>query len=162
LSGIKSAALSSKTARSILDDAAIVRELFINDKWDGLVRAYLFKKPDGSLVLAAWRREGSSELRLPLAALRVIDLFGNESEIKDRITLRPQPTYAMFPAGSESTLIRSLERTSPIYEDAPESAWKREFSFFLDVGNEDDEKAAGYACEGGKLVGPIDSSYHTE
>jgi len=161
LFGIKSAALSAKTVRTLLTDATIVRELFINDKWDGLVRAYLFKKPDGTLLLCAWRREGSSELRLPMPATSVMDLFGNVIEAKDRLTLRPDLVYATFPAGSEAQLLRALERTSPIYEDAPESAWKRDFSFFLDVGDEADESAAGYVCEGGKLIGPIDSHYHT-
>jgi hypothetical protein len=162
LFGLKSAAISARTVRSLLADATPVRELFINDKWDGLVRAYLFRKGGGELLLCVWRREGTSEMPMPVKPVKLIDLFGNELPVGDRVTLRTSPTYVIFPAGSEAELIKGLERTSPIYEDAPESVWKREFNFFLDVGDEADEKRAGYACEGGKLVGPIDSHYHTE
>ena len=58
LFGIKPAAISAKVARAIFDKTTFVRELFLNDRSDGLARAYLFQRDDGKLLLAAWRREG--------------------------------------------------------------------------------------------------------
>jgi hypothetical protein len=118
-------------------------------------------------MLAMWRREGSSVLPLPVSPESVTDLFGNKVDVpvvegSARITLRPDPQYIVFAGVTPEALVKALQRTSAIYEDAPESAWKRGFTFLLDVGDEADEKAAHYACENGKAIAPIDSYYNNE
>lgn len=160
--GIKPAALSAKTARAMLAGAAPVREVFLDDRVSGLARAYLFQRGDGRLVLAAWRREGASELALTIAPESVVDLYGNAIAATDRLQLTPEPRWAVFAAQPVDTLVKALERASVAYEDAPESAWKRAFDFRLDVGDAADEAAAGYVAERSQAIGPIDSWYHNE
>jgi hypothetical protein len=162
LTGLKPAAISAKTVRAIIDGTTFVKEVFLNDRDDRLSRGYLFKRPDGKLLLAAWRCDGESVLPLPIAPESVIDTFGNAQPTGRELTLRPAPLYAIFPAGNVDGLAKALERAPLRFKDAPESAWKGNFTFQLDVGNAADESAAGYKCDNGKLVGPIDSHYHTE
>jgi hypothetical protein len=161
---LKPAALSVKTVQTTLKDAQFVRELFLNDRRDGLSRAYLFKQPDGKLILAAWRREGACSLQLKSRPDQIVDAFGNSTQPGSNpvVTLRPSPQYIVFAAMDASQLARQIERATLEYEDAAESAWKRQFTFYLDVGDAEDEKAAQYSVTQGRLVGPVDSYYHTE
>ncbi|GDY20764.1 hypothetical protein LBMAG56_21100 [Verrucomicrobiota bacterium] len=160
--GIKPAALSARTVRTLLNGAQFIREIFLNDRRDGLARAYLFRQADGKLLLAAWRREGSSVLPLTVKPDAVLDTFGNPLASSADITLRPAPLYATFSGIEIGALVKQLERAPLRYDDAPESAWKREWTFYLDVGDPADEQAANYSAPGSQLVGPIDSHYHTE
>lgn len=168
LTGLKPAAVSAKVVMSLIEKTEFVQEAFLGDRDERLSRAYVFKRPDGKIVLAAWRREGESTLPLPAVPESVTDAFGNSvaatvgASGSPEITLRPAPLYAVFPATDAGAFCRTLERTVLRFQDAPESAWKGGFSFQLDVGNSADEAAAQYKCEGGRLVGPIDSYYHTE
>ena len=161
---LKPAALSVKTVQGMLREAQFDRELFLNDRRDGLSRAYLFKKPDGKLILAAWRREGSCSLQLTTHPELIVDAFGNSTPAGSdgTVTLRPSPLYIVFGATDATTLARQIERTALNYDDAAESAWKRQFTFYLDVGDAGDEKAAQYNVTQGRLVGPVDSYYHNE
>ena len=161
--GIKPAALAAKAARAMLDDAAFIREVFLVDRWDGLTRAYLFALKDGRMVMSAWRRHGTSRLRLPATAEKVLDVFGNAVTVgADGLALHAAPHYVIFSAQDANALARQLERAPLEYEDAPESAWKRAWSFYLDVGDEADEKAAQYAATDARLAGPLDSNYYND
>ena len=165
--GIKPAALSARTVKALLHGAQFVRELFLNDRRDGLARAYLFRQSDGKFLLAAWRREGSSVLPLPVKPEAVFDTFGNAvtpvaGPAGAEIKLQPAPLYVRFAAGEADALVKRLERAPLRYDDAPESAWKREWTFHLDVGDAADEKAANYTAPASRVVGPLDSHYHTE
>ncbi len=161
---IKPAAIATKTVSTLMKDATIVREVFLNDRCDGLARAYLFKRPDGTLLLASWRREGTSVLPFTTRPDAIYDTFGNSVDAGEspQLTLRPAPQYALFSNSDATTLIRQLERAVIVYDDAPESAWKTQFSFYLDVGDAEDEKAAQYAATESHLVGPVDSYYFSE
>jgi len=161
---LKPAALSVKTVQFTLKDATFVRELFLNDSGNGMTRAYLFKRPDEKLLLAAWRREGASTLSLASRPEFILDAFGNRVPLDSdgTVTLRPSPQYLQFAETNPAVLIRQLERGTLNFEDAPESAWKRQFTFHLDVGSLDDEKAASYRSTESRVVGPIDSNYHTD
>jgi len=163
---IKPAALAAKTVRTTLAECDFRREIFLTDRRDGLSRAYLFRRRDGKLLVCAWRREGTVELPLPVRPEAVLDLFGNAQAVPagagSVVVLRPALQYMVFPAGDENDLTRRLERTPLRYADAPESVWKQKFRFLLDVGDPADEKAAGYSVTDSRLVGPVDSHYHTE
>jgi hypothetical protein len=161
---IKPAALSTKTVSTLMKDATIIGEVFLNDRWDGLTRSYLFKQPDGKLLLAAWRREGSSVLPFMTKPDAVYDTFGNSVDLggSPQLTLCPAPQYAIFSNIDATALIKQLERAVITYDDAPESAWKTQFTFHLDVGDSEDEKAANYAVTDARLVGPVDSYYYSE
>lgn len=161
---IKPAAVSTKTVSALLKGVTIVREVFLNDRSDDLTRSYVFKRPDGKLLLAAWRRSGSSILPFLTKPEMIIDSFGNTLPIESspQLTLRPAPQYVVFFNIDANTLIKQLERSVLVYEDAAESAWKNQFTFHLDVGDPEDEKAAGYSVTDGRLVGPIESSYFSE
>ncbi|MDA1141699.1 MAG: NPCBM/NEW2 domain-containing protein [Planctomycetota bacterium] len=161
--GVKPAALTIKPLRSLLFDAEPVREVFLNDQWDRLSRAYLFKKADGRLVLAAWRLEGESNLPLAVRPENIIDLFGNPisaGQDKLQIPLDAQLRLLLYPRMDSEALLKSLERTNLEFKDAPESQWKRSFTFHLDVGNSEDEKAAAYVATDSRIVGPVASNYH--
>lgn len=163
--GYKPSALAGKTAAEMLADATALRELFLLDRRDGLARAYLFRKPDARFVLAAWRTEGRSRLRLPAGVEAVFDVFGNREAPDPQapaVELHGAPHYIVFPAGDAEALIRRLERAPLDYDDAPESAWKRAWSFYLDVGSAADEAAARYACPDGRSVGPLASFYQND
>ena len=163
LFGIKPAALTAKTVRGILAQTTFVREVFLGDRWVGLARGYLFRRPDKGLVLAAWRREGTSTLTLPAGAGLVRDQFGNVvAPVTGTLALTPQVHYIEFAGVEPEALARQLERQPLGYEDAVESAWKRGFVFHLDVGEAADERAAGYRSTGSRLVGPLDSNYHND
>ncbi len=163
--GIKPAAIAARTVRSFLLDAAFESEVFLADRWDGLTRACLFRRRDKKLVLAAWRRHGHSRLTLPVMPESVQDAFGNPvivNRSKPEVTLHGAPHYFIFSNTDSSALARQLERTPLEYDDAPESEWKRRWTFFLDVGDEVDEKRAAYKATKGRTVGPIDSYYHND
>ena len=165
--GIKPAAIAARVTRQTLDSATFLREVFLSDRWEGLSRGYLFQTAEGRILLAAWRREGQSVLTLPAPALSVIDSFGNavtpaSGPDGKTVILGVDPLFVLFDARDGASLAQALERRSLQYDDASESAWKRAFTFHLDVGNPEDEKAADYAIAGGRLVGPIDSFYHNE
>ena len=161
---IKPAAISTKTVSSLLKGATIVREVFLNDRSDDLTRSYVFKRPDGKLLFAAWRREGSSILPLMTKPDMILDSFGNTLAVESspRLTLRPAPQYVIFSNIDANSLIKQLERSVVVYDDAAESAWKNQFTFHLDVGDPEDEKAAQYSVTESRLVGPIESSYFSE
>jgi hypothetical protein len=166
LTGLKPAAISAKVVHATIADAEFVQEAFLGDRDERLSRAYVFKRPDGKILLAAWRCEGESILTLPAAPESVIDAFGNavtplRGASGPLVTLHPAPIYAVFSAGDAGLFARALERSVLQFQDAKESAWKGGFAFQLDVGNEADEAAAHYKCDG-RVVGPIDSYYHTE
>ncbi|HUW30702.1 MAG TPA: NPCBM/NEW2 domain-containing protein, partial [Planctomycetota bacterium] len=162
--GVKPAALAGRTARDMLEDGSFIREIFLVDRWDGLSRAYLFRRPDGKLVLSAWRRHDTARLRLPDSAEQVLDVFGNTVAVQkqDGLTLNAAPHYVLFGATDPAALARQLERTPLDYVDASESAWKRTWTFFLDVGSEPDEKAAQYSSTKSRLVQNVDSFYHND
>ena len=163
--GIKPAAIAARTARTMLSDAAFEREVFFVDRWDGLTRAYLFRRPDKKLALAAWRRSGQSHLKLPVVPESIQDAFGNPvilNSSKPEVTLHGAPHYIVFPDTDSAALARQLERTPLEYEDAPESEWKQRWTFFLNVGDEADEKRTGYKTTKSRNVGPIDSYYHND
>ncbi|HYG75477.1 MAG TPA: NPCBM/NEW2 domain-containing protein [Planctomycetota bacterium] len=161
---LKPAALSVKNVQLQLKDAKFIRELFLDDRSTGLARAYLFSRPDGKLLLTVWRCEGSSTLRLSQRPEQIFDAFGNQipQGSEPTLTLRPSPQYIVFPAGDSAALARSIERGALTYDDTPESAWKRQFTFHLNVGNAEEEKAANYEATQSRLVGPVESSYHTD
>ncbi len=163
--GIKPAAISAKVVRALFDKTTFVRELFLNDRSDALARAYLFQRDDGKLLLAAWRREGSSSLSLPAVPESVTDSFGNAVKIDspaNSVTLKPAPRYILFGKADATLFAKNLERGAVRYDDAPESAWKQRFTFTLDVGNPDDERTANYSTTHSRLSAPIDSSYHND
>ena len=162
--GIKPAALAGRTAREMLEHSEFIREVFLVDRWDGLSRAYLFRRPDGKLVLSVWRRHEAARLRLPESAEQVLDVFGNAVAVQKQegLALHAAPHYVLFAATDPVALARQLERTPLDYDDAPEAAWKRTWSFFLDVGSEADEQAAQYAATKSRLVENVDSFYHND
>jgi len=163
---IKPGALTAKAVRRTLDGCTFLREVFLADRRDGLSRAYLFRRADGRVLLCAWRREGTAELPLPIRPEAVHDVFGNNVSLPPgptpALTLRPAVQYVRFPPGKDADLAKRLQRTPLRCRDAPESAWKQRFTFYLDVGDPADEKAAGYAAPGSRVVGPVDTYYHTE
>ena len=163
--GFKPGALAGKTAAALLADSVPVREAFLIDRRDGLARAYLFRKPDGHLILCAWRLEGQSRLRLPIAPEEVLDVFGNREPLDPNapaMTLHGAPHYLVFKAGDADALLKQIERSPLDYEDAPESGWKRAWTFYLDVGDAADEKAAQYTCTESRIAGPVSSCYHND
>ena len=179
--GIKPAAVSAKVVKAMIEGTEFVQEAFLGDRDERLSRGYVFKRADGKIVLAAWRCEGESTLPLPAVPESVVDAFGNVVDASKgasgfpEVTLRPGPVYAVFPPADAREFARTLERSVLRFADAPESGWKGGFTFQLDVGNPVDEAAAHYRCEyftntwwmpwsgaGGRLVGPIDSFYHTD
>ena len=162
LLGVKPAALAARTARNMLADSTFAREVFLVDRWDGLARAYLFRRKDGRMVLAAWRRHGTSRLRLPKTVETVLDTFGNEISPAADLTLHGAPHYLIFPPGDPEAIARELERSPLDFDDAPESAWKRSWTFFLDLGDPADEKAAQYAVTDARLEQGVDSHYHND
>ncbi len=169
LLGLKPAALAAKTVRAQLDGAEFVQEIALNDRQDGVARAYLFRRPDQRLVLAAWRREGESRLPLATAPAAAWDIFGNRVTLAagvagapSQVVLRPDLLYLEYSGVTAETLSRQLTRTPLGYEDAPESAWKAALTFHLDVGDAADEQAAGYSATQSRVVGPVDSRYFTD
>lgn len=167
LHGLKPAALSVRAVRAALESAKLVREIFLNDRWEGLARAFLFKASDGSSILVAWRCEGRSLLLLPAAPDRAQDAFGNALELaasegRTALPLNEAPVFAYFKAQPPEELARKLEDSPVRFEDAAESAWKQQVVFHLDVGNEAEERAANYSATDARLVGPLDSHYHSE
>ena len=164
LLAVKPAALAAKAVRGMLGNTEFAGEVFLNDRRDDIARCYLFQRPDGKLVMAAWRREGESRMTLPVAPEQAVDIFGNALVPPQGcdIALTPEPRYAVFSGVPADDLARALTRTPLRYEDAPESAWKAKVSFHLDVGDPPDEAAAGYAAAGSRVVGPLDSYYHTD
>ncbi|HEY8666942.1 MAG TPA: NPCBM/NEW2 domain-containing protein, partial [Tepidisphaeraceae bacterium] len=167
LTGLKPAAVSVKTVVQMVENSEFLREVFLSDRNEGMSRGYLFKRPDGKILLTAWRKEGESTLTLPANPVEVIDTFGNklapaQAAKGPEITLRPAVTYATFNAMDVAELAKGLERRPLHFADAPESLWKSDIAFHLDVGDPADEALAQYKSTGSRLVGPIDSYYHTE
>ena len=164
--GLKPAALAARTARELLAKSSFVREVFLVDRRDGLARAYLFRRPDQTLLLSVWRRTGTSRLALPrhVGVEKVLDVFGNPagSAARQTLTLHRAPQYVIFKPSDPALLARQLERRPLGYEDATESAWKRNWTCFLDVGDPKDEKALQYRSTKSRLVGPLDSYYHND
>ncbi len=163
--GIKPAALVARTAAAQLADATFEREAFLLDRRDGLARAYLFRKPDGRLLLAAWRTLDRCRLRLPEGVQGVADVFGNTVALDPQtrlLELNTAPHYIAFAPGDPAALLKQLERAPVAYADAPESGWKSAWSFFLDVGDPADEAAAHYAATSNRVVGPLASHYHND
>ena len=170
LTGLKPAAVSAKVVKSIIEKTEFFQEVFLGDRDERLSRGYVFKQPDGKIVLAAWRCDGEQH-RLPLPAVpeSVTDAFGNSitpasgASGSPEITLRPAPLYAIFSATDAGAFCRALERSVLRFHDAPESIWKGGFSFqFSTSAIPPTKQPHDYKCEGGRLVGPIDSYYHTE
>jgi len=157
----KPAALSSSFCLNFLRPAKFACEVFLNDAFYHKARAYLFQK-DGATILVAWRQEGASTLHLPTGAKAIYDYAGNPGPAGHTVALTHAPVMAVFENTPPDRLQRELELARIDYDDEPQSHWKADWAWTLDVGNPDDEKQFNYAVEGGKLAGPVDSYYHNE
>ncbi len=167
LTGIKPAALAAKTVISQLHGSVFRQDLFLQDRWAGLSRGYLFTHPQGHPLLVLWRCSGTSRLQLPTAPAAIVDVYGNPVAAGRQgtatvVDLQPDPIFVHFPKGAWQAVAKNIERTPLRFEDAPESAWKGKFRFHLDVGNADDEARVKYRADNARIVGPIDSHYHND
>ena len=159
----KPAALSCSFFLKFLRPARFVREVFLNDRHYHKARAYLFEKGE-STILVAWRQDGTSALHLPpdSGATLFYDYMGNASPAGAVVRLSRAPVAVAFEGVQAERLRRALELADVEYDDEPQSKWKSEWVYALDVGDPENEKRFDYRVESGKAVGPIDSYYHNE
>jgi hypothetical protein len=140
------AAFAFKHLQRVLGQAEPVAELHLRDRYFHLSRAYLFERLD-AFVLALWRESGVA--RMPSLGDKLEDMAGNRpAKSAEMLEITPSPAYVYLPKTEVGELRRRIERAPLDFEDAPESDWKRRLHYFVDVGDANEEKQAGYAFFG--------------